>query len=95
MKRATITIPDDLEAKLDEYVRRQDVPPALTAVVQAALGEFLEKRERFGGREFRPASGPLRITPIKEKDGSGESDVSINHDKYLAEFSYRDNLPEE
>lgn len=94
MKRATITIPDELEAKLDEYVRRQEVPPALTAVVQTALREFLEKRERFGGREVRPASGPLRITPVKEKDGSGESDVSVNHDKYLAEATYEDSFNE-
>lgn len=91
MKRATITIPDELEAKLEEYVRRQEVPPALTAVVQTALREFLEKRERFDEREFRP----FRITPIKEKDGSGESDVSINHDKYFAEAAYEDSFNEE
>ncbi|MGH3087791.1 MAG: hypothetical protein ACRDSJ_10810 [Rubrobacteraceae bacterium] len=92
MKRATITIPDDLEAKLEEYVRSQDVPPALTAVVQAALREFLEKRERFGGREVRPASEPLRITPAEK--GSGLSDVSINHDEYFAEAAYEDSFNE-
>lgn len=94
MKRATITIPDELEAKLEEYVRRQDVPPALTAVARTALMEFLERRERFGGREVRPATGPLRITPIKEKDSLGESDVSVNHDEYLAETTYEDSFNE-
>jgi Arc/MetJ-type ribon-helix-helix transcriptional regulator len=88
MKRATITIPDDLEAKLEEYVRRQDVPPALTAVVQAALREFLEKREGSEEPEFRP----FRITPAKK--GSGLSDVSINHDKYFAEAAYEDAFDE-
>lgn len=91
MKRATITIPDELEAKLDEYVRRQEVPPAMTAVVQTALREFLERRERFEEREFRP----FRITPVQEKDGSGESDVSVNHDKYLAEATYEDSFNEQ
>ncbi|CAN5594495.1 MAG: hypothetical protein ACR2N0_12950 [Rubrobacteraceae bacterium] len=91
MKRATITIPDELEARLDEYVRRQEVPPALTAVVQAALREFLEKRDRFGGeREFRP----FRITPVAEKDDKGERDVSINHDEYFAEAAREDSFNE-
>lgn len=90
MKRATITIPDDLEAKLDAYVRRQDVPPALTAVVQTALREFLERRERSEETEFRP----FRITPVEEKDGPGESDVSINHDEYFAEAAYKDSFDE-
>jgi Arc/MetJ-type ribon-helix-helix transcriptional regulator len=89
MKRATITIPDELEAKLEEYVRRQEVPPALTAVVQTALREFLERRERGSGeREFRP----FRITPAEK--GSGLSDVSVNHDKYLAEAAYEDSFNE-
>lgn len=94
MKRATITIPDDLEAKLEEYVRSQEVPPALTAVVQTALREFLEWRQRPEEREFEPASGPLKITPVEEKDGSGESDVSIEHDRYLSEEAYRDSFNE-
>ncbi len=91
MKRATITIPDELEARLDEYVRRQEVPPALTAVVQAALREFLEKRERPDReREVRP----FRITPVAEKDDEGERDVSINHDKYFAEAAHKDSFNE-
>lgn len=88
MKRATITIPDELEAKLQEYVRRQEVPPALTAVVQAALREFLEQRERSEEHGFRP----FRITPASR--GSGLSDVSVNHDKYLAEATYEDSFNE-
>jgi hypothetical protein len=76
MKRATITLPDDLANATEEYVQAQEAPPALTTVMQAALREYL--RERGFLREYRP----LKITPAKK--GSGRSDVSINHDLYLA-----------
>jgi Arc/MetJ-type ribon-helix-helix transcriptional regulator len=76
MKRTTMTLPDDLAKAMDEYVQAQEAPPALTTVMQAALREYL--RERGFLREYRP----LKITPAKK--GSGRSDVSINHDLYLA-----------
>jgi hypothetical protein len=76
MKRATITINDDLETALESYVRSQEAPPALTAVVQAALGEYLARRGAA------PPSHPLRITPAKK--GSGKSDISLRHDRYFA-----------
>lgn len=107
MKRATITIPDELQDALEQYARRQEEPPELSSVVQTALREFLERRNELEDREFRP----FNITPIEEKDeiedrefrpfkitpaskGSGLSDVSINHDKYFAEASYDDNFNE-
>ena len=74
MKRATMTFPDDLAEAVDEYVRSQEAPPALTTVMQAALREYL--RERGFLRPYRP----LKITP---KGSSGRSDVSRNHDLYL------------
>lgn len=77
MKRATITLPDDLAAGIDEYLSAQDAPPALTTVMQTALREYL--RERGFLRTFRP----LKITPAQQ--GSGLTDVSANHDKYFAE----------
>ncbi len=76
MKRATITIKDDLETVLESYVSSQEVPPTLTAIVQAALGEYLARRGAAA------PSKPLRITPAKK--GSGKSDVSRNHDRYFA-----------
>lgn len=74
MRRATMTLPDDLAKAVDDYVKAQEAPPALTTVVQAALREYL--RERGFLREYRP----LKITP---KGNSGRSDVSQNHDLYL------------
>jgi hypothetical protein len=81
MKRATITLPDDLEAELEAYLAQQKAPPSLTAVVQAALREYL-RAQALSLRDYRPAKGPLRITPA---EGSGATDVSINHDRYFAE----------
>jgi hypothetical protein len=77
MKRATMTLPDDLAKAVNEYVRAQEVPPALTTVVQAALREYLRERG------FLRAYKPLKITPAEK--GSGFTDGSLNHDRYFAE----------
>lgn len=77
MKRATVTISDEIETNLDAYIRRQEVAPALTAVVQAALQEFLARRGFVAGAR------KLRITPAEK--GSGAKDASAHHDRYLAE----------
>jgi hypothetical protein len=74
MKRATMTFPDDLAEAVENYVRSQETPPALTTVMQAALREYL--RERGFLRSYRP----LRLRPL---GNSGRTDVSINHDLYL------------
>jgi len=79
MKRATITLPDELEEALAAYRRSQDVRIPLTALTQAALREYLEKRGFLPpttGRSFG-------ITPSGR--GSGSKDVSSEHDRYLAE----------
>ena len=76
MKRATITIPGDLAKAVDSYIRAQEAPPPLTAVVQAALRQFL------ADRGYIPARGKLEITPARR--GSGRRDVSLHHDRYFA-----------
>ena len=75
MKRATVTIPDELLGGLNAYMTGQEVTPALTAVVNAALREYLARRGYAPG-------GKLRITPARR--GSGSRDASIRHDYYLA-----------
>jgi hypothetical protein len=77
VKRATITVPDDLEEPLEAYRRDQDVPPAFTSIVQTALREYL------ASRGYIAPSRPFGITPAAR--GSGRSDVSAEHDRYLAE----------
>ena len=78
MKRASITLTDELEGALEEYLRSQEVPLPLTAVAQAALREYLQRR----GFLSTPARS-FRITPAER--GSGTKDVSVEHDRYLAE----------
>lgn len=58
MKRASITINDDLEKALEAYRRDQDIPPRLIDVVQAALAEYLEGRGYLA-----PSSGEQRPKP--------------------------------
>lgn len=77
MKRATVTLPDDLALAVDDYVQAQDAPPALTAVVQAALRQYLEER----GFLATP-SRKFAITPASR--GSGRRDISQSHDQYFA-----------
>jgi hypothetical protein len=82
MRRVTITVPDELEQALVEYQHAQDVPPTITAIVQTALRQYL------AGRWHIPATGPFEITP--DEHGSGRSDISVNHDRYLAGVSERE-----
>lgn len=82
MKRVTVTVPDDLERELEDYLKTRSAPPSLTAVVQVALREFLNA-QRFHEREFRRGTGLLRLP--QHDQGSGRSDLSENHDRYLAD----------
>jgi hypothetical protein len=76
VRRATISIDDQLEAALAAYVKQQEIPPLLTSVMQTALREYLARRG------VAPPASPLRITPARE--GSGKADVSVRHDAYFA-----------
>jgi hypothetical protein len=76
MKRATITIGGDLEEALQSFTSQQEVAPSFTALVQAALREYLARRGAAA-----PAH-PLRITPAGK--GSSQSDISLEHDRYFA-----------
>ena len=71
-----MTFPDDLAKAVEHYLESQEAPPTLTTVVQAALREYL------GERGFLRTRKPLKIRTAKR--GSGRSDVSENHDLYLA-----------
>ena len=77
MKRTSITIPPDLRVGIEAFLHQHESPPALSAVVQAALREYLNNRG------FLVPTEPLRITPAKK--GSGRRDVSRRHDEHFAE----------
>ena len=63
MKRMIVTLPDDLEASLEDYLSEQDAPPSFTKLVQAALREYLQNR-RLQERGYRPAQGPFHPEPL-------------------------------
>ena len=62
MKRATITISDQLEPALEAYLKDQEVAPSLTRLLQAALGEFLSARGYGGTKKASRPSASLRTT---------------------------------
>ncbi len=82
MKRTTVSLPDDLEAALERYRSEHEAQAPLSAVVQVAIREFLNKR----GYARPNAALSFRLTPAAV--GSGAHDVSVNHDRYLAESSH-------
>lgn len=77
MKRATITLPDDLEQAMARYTLDQEVPPSITSLVQAALRKYL------AARGYIPPAYGLTITPADQ--GSGHKDTSVNHDQALTD----------
>jgi len=80
MRRATVTIPDDLERELERYLHSRPAPPSLTMLMQAALRSFL-REQRLAERSFAPAAGLFRVNPAHR--GSGRDDVSERHDDHL------------
>jgi metal-responsive CopG/Arc/MetJ family transcriptional regulator len=77
MKRATVTIPDDLAAALENYREAQGTPPSFTAVIQAAVRQYLAERGFVSGNVHT-----LEITPAKK--GSGRNDIASNHNTDIA-----------
>ena len=55
MKRVSVTLDDDLEVALEGYISSQEAKPSLTAVVQAAIREFLVDRGCLRKRRSRQA----------------------------------------
>lgn len=51
MRRATITLPDDLEQKVERFRRSQPARPSLTSVVQAALEDYLQSGSDMTGSQ--------------------------------------------
>ncbi len=89
MRRASITIPDELELAIERYRKDLEVSPSLASVVQAALRAYLEERgylvEGVDGtleeEDFIPASGPkpggLADAPRPKSGGNPVSDAVI------------------
>jgi Arc/MetJ-type ribon-helix-helix transcriptional regulator len=79
MKRTTISLPDPLQAEVEQYQQDQAARVSTSALIQAAIREYLERR----GYGTPRRSGGFHITPAVE--GSGTSDGSNAHDRYVAQ----------
>ena len=79
MTRATIAVSDELAAALAAYGRDHGLASELDGVVEAALRELLE------GRGYLAPFRPFYVTPLERDEG--ETDVSINHDRYFVDGS--------
>ena len=75
MRRATITIPDELDQAIEAFQRDQEVPPSLPALTNRALEDYLSHRR------YVTPKRTFRIRPAAVS--SGKSDVSVNHDLYI------------
>ena len=75
MKRATITLPNDLAEALEAYQRDQEVPPPLTAVAQVALKEYL------AARGYLAPTRHLRITPAPSGRPAGGREVTMKQER--------------
>lgn len=45
-KMVSLALDPDLLARLDAWIAKQEFPPTKTAVLETALREFLQKREK-------------------------------------------------
>jgi hypothetical protein len=77
MRRETVTVANDLDEVLEAFRRDKGRPNDFSALVDAALRQYLRVRGYVAASDYRP----LRLTP--DEDGSGRTDVSVEHDRYL------------
>lgn len=84
MSQITITLTPELEEEIEQYLGFQRDEEDLSQLVRPALNAYFEQ-QRNELRIVNPdrPHRTLRITPAPK--GSGLSDVSIHHDKYLSE----------
>lgn len=78
-----MTIPDDLEQALDEYQRNLEVQPALSAVMQAALREYLRQRGYLESDEAANGDSQSRSWP-RYPLYSGDAELAENDEETLA-----------
>jgi hypothetical protein len=69
VKRVSVTLGDDLETALEGYVSTREAQPTITAVIQAALRQFLIHKGCFDAARNQPRRrprAPKRERPSKE-----------------------------
>lgn len=89
MRRATISLPDELEAEVEEYLAEQEAPPSLTALVQAALRRFLGERpwERTGPIGGRLGDLPVLLASLPRLSESEAEELADDLDRVREELA--------
>lgn len=75
MKRASVTITDDLERALEAYRLDQEIPPGLTAVMRAALREYLTGRGYLALSSEAPRRKPRGVPRERRARIEGPNNV--------------------
>lgn len=84
MRRATVTIPDELEQALETYRRDAEIPPGVSAVMQAALREYLTGRGYVKPREGGGSDGPEERSWPRYPLYSGDPTLADTDEEALA-----------
>lgn len=82
MKRATVTIPEELEVALESYRCDLEFPPSFASVMQAALKEYLNQRgySADGGRSSGQTPAMYEAAPtIKGNKTAAEMVLEDRH----------------
>ncbi len=70
MRRASVTIPPDLEDELDRFLAAQPAAPTLAAVMQQALRRYLTSAEGAGNLLLQVVRHRADIVAIAERNGA-------------------------
>lgn len=79
MRRATVTLTDDLEGLLAKHFARLETPPSLNVLMQAALRCYLGG-QRGGGRERVTAEASAVGEEAREYDAGTHSTIELDAD---------------
>lgn len=89
--RTQVYFPDDLYKAVKEKAKKED--SSIAAIIRKAVEKEVGKEERANQKEKDKAWKEFfKLAGIGK---SGLHDLSVNHDKYLAEDLYREHLQQE
>ena len=77
MRRATITIPEDLEKVLESYRDDLEFSPSLAALMQAALREYLQSRGYVSPQDEGGSKPSMYEKAPRVKGGKAASEIVL------------------
>jgi hypothetical protein len=77
MRRATVTLTDEIEGLLDEWMARLETPPSLNVLMQAALRAYLLD-QRPGGRGPPTVASAIAEEPARYGEGGEHTPIELD-----------------